>query len=613
MAASGTNDVQRHPSCPHAASNSSGPTATFSPNMSSFRPPRRHADTEDFTSPSLSAPRKRRKVSHACIYCRRSHMTCDAARPCARCLHRNIAHLCRDETKTDARARLSDESQQVESHHLTTTTATTTMTATTTTVTTTTADAPMSASAYAMLSPDTFPTTEASEEYDLLHDFLTTTLREDRDSTSPVQHQPPRPQPPLASNDPTANFYLTAADPAGLSSPADRLHALLRAKYDAGMLKPFNYVRGYARLHAFLAHHHRSTGPTPSPTSIPHRIRQALDRFRPQFRAAVHRLTDLQLVLVEVWLERRLMALDRVFGALPAPACCWRRTGDIVRGNRAMAALLRCPDARLRDGSLALHDILAPQSLLAYWERFAAVAFDRRNKAILTVCDLTPPREPPVPPRSGPRAAAAVAAAAPPPDPDPQAAPASTRCCFSFTIRRDPHNMCVPPLAHSLLRVSLTTNSPPARASSSATSSPCPSPCPCPLAREQTDRVATQPLPHPTRKRNSTIARSAGAGRIEFPLRVRQRESRLRVPSGTRPPRAVLFRESERDAARPVPSADAGRRTAPGDAGGSTGRAGPFIVGPVARVASSSVVARRKLLPPAPYLHGYSALSIAIS
>lgn len=27
---------------------------------------------------------KRRKVNHACVFCRRSHMTCDEGRPCQR-------------------------------------------------------------------------------------------------------------------------------------------------------------------------------------------------------------------------------------------------------------------------------------------------------------------------------------------------------------------------------------------------------------------------------------------------------------------------------------------------------------------------------------------------
>ncbi|KAK7229141.1 hypothetical protein V2G26_001311 [Clonostachys chloroleuca] len=45
------------------------------------------------------SPKKRRKVNHACVYCRRSHMTCDLERPCTRCIKRNIGHLCHDEPR----------------------------------------------------------------------------------------------------------------------------------------------------------------------------------------------------------------------------------------------------------------------------------------------------------------------------------------------------------------------------------------------------------------------------------------------------------------------------------------------------------------------------------
>eukprot|EP00123_Amoebidium_parasiticum_P012315 comp21274_c1_seq1/m.29025 comp21274_c1_seq1/g.29025 ORF comp21274_c1_seq1/g.29025 comp21274_c1_seq1/m.29025 type:complete len:532 (-) comp21274_c1_seq1:278-1873(-) len=40
---------------------------------------------------------RRRRVAKACVYCHRSHLMCDADRPCSRCRKRNIAHLCRDE------------------------------------------------------------------------------------------------------------------------------------------------------------------------------------------------------------------------------------------------------------------------------------------------------------------------------------------------------------------------------------------------------------------------------------------------------------------------------------------------------------------------------------
>eukprot|EP00124_Ichthyophonus_hoferi_P000750 Ihof_evm10s30 gene=Ihof_evmTU10s30 len=45
----------------------------------------------------IKADLSRRRVAKACVYCHRSHLMCDADRPCFRCRKRNIAHLCRDE------------------------------------------------------------------------------------------------------------------------------------------------------------------------------------------------------------------------------------------------------------------------------------------------------------------------------------------------------------------------------------------------------------------------------------------------------------------------------------------------------------------------------------
>lgn len=43
-------------------------------------------DNASDTDPSVKKKKasKRRKVNHACLYCRRSHMTCDEGRPCQR-------------------------------------------------------------------------------------------------------------------------------------------------------------------------------------------------------------------------------------------------------------------------------------------------------------------------------------------------------------------------------------------------------------------------------------------------------------------------------------------------------------------------------------------------
>ena len=52
---------------------------------------------------------KRRKVNHACVYCRRSHMTCDDERPCTRCIKRDIGHLCHDEPREPPKRMRSEQ------------------------------------------------------------------------------------------------------------------------------------------------------------------------------------------------------------------------------------------------------------------------------------------------------------------------------------------------------------------------------------------------------------------------------------------------------------------------------------------------------------------------
>jgi hypothetical protein len=141
--------------------------------------------------------------------------------------------------------------------------------------------------------------------------------------------------------DKAREYYLQAADPTGNDAPEERMQRLLKAKYDAGMLKPFNYVKGYARLLAYMDGHMN--------VASKQKILRQLDRFRPKFREKVQELTDIQLIYVEMWFEQSLMEYDRVFASMAIPACCWRRTGEIFRSNKEMAELIHVPIEKLRD------------------------------------------------------------------------------------------------------------------------------------------------------------------------------------------------------------------------------------------------------------------------
>lgn len=221
---------------------------------------------------------------------------------------------------------------------------------------------------------------EVTNEFNLLNDFLQTSLLDDGALLGDDQTQPdagaaaagfpsssamlppsaiqggsmlaPNPEqgaaiarpPSVIPTDKTRAYYLQAADPTGNAGPEERMRQVLQAKYEAGMLKPFNYVKGYTRLQNYLDTH-------VAPSSKQKILRQ-LDRFRPKFREKMKDLTDMDLVLVEMWFERTLMDYDRVFASMAVPACCWRRTGEIFRGNKEMAELIKVPVEDLRGVSV---------------------------------------------------------------------------------------------------------------------------------------------------------------------------------------------------------------------------------------------------------------------
>jgi hypothetical protein len=49
----------------------------------------------------------------------------------------------------------------------------------------------------------------------------------------------------------TEKFFMTAADQA-TGTRDERLAKVIRAKYEAGLLKPYNYVKGYKRLSTWM-------------------------------------------------------------------------------------------------------------------------------------------------------------------------------------------------------------------------------------------------------------------------------------------------------------------------------------------------------------------------
>ncbi|KAF7302902.1 hypothetical protein MKEN_01252500 [Mycena kentingensis (nom. inval.)] len=373
---------------------------------------------------------KRRKVNHACLYCRRSHMTCDEGRPCQRCIKREIGHLCHDErrpkTTTDKpaspTASLGGSGATVASP---------------------------SAAGQWPKPPYLYQPETLGNEFAVLTDFLDT-LDDGSFFAGPQTPGPlmtsasvgfsrfTQPPMPVAANPPspavipsatkTEKFLLIAADQES-GSRDERLNRVIRSKYEAGLLKPYNYVKGYARLSRWMDRNVSQESKQ--------QILQPLSVLRPKFRAVAQSLRDIDLVFIEEAFERMLLDYDRVFSAMGVPACLWRRTGEIYKGNREFSELVGVRGEDMRDGRLCIYELMAEESAVNYWEKYGHVAFDSAQKAVLTSCVL---RYKPVLPSStaAPNAASEVAkntnanAVAE----EPQEG-GFINCCFSFTIRRD--------------------------------------------------------------------------------------------------------------------------------------------------------------------------------
>ncbi|KAH7090957.1 hypothetical protein BKA62DRAFT_724449 [Auriculariales sp. MPI-PUGE-AT-0066] len=415
---------------------------------------------------------KRKKVNHACLYCRRSHMTCDEGRPCQRCIKREIGHLCHDDYKPISN-RYRDKSPGAEASGSGSATPQVGLPTATPLqhqhqppqqplppavqsqqqqvpqqvpqqfpvnppINYVMPTVPMQALQQpAQLPPSTtanwplYPQSslggtmlegfgnefaDLSSILDNLDDpvfwnqpsfgqypYSSAPLAQPTSNTLQIPQQqqqqpvqvaqdlspldedtqvisaPPSPGVSvLPTPSKTEKFFLAAADlPTG--SRESRLNRVIHAKYEAGLLKPYNYATGYARLSRWMDRL--------SPKAK-QQILQPLGVLRPKFREVAQSLTDMDLVLIEEAFERLLLDYDRVFSVMGVPACLWRRTGEIYKANREFAELVGVEGHMLRDGRLCIYELMAEESAVNYWQKFGQVAFDAEHKAVLTSCVL---------------------------------------------------------------------------------------------------------------------------------------------------------------------------------------------------------------------------------
>lgn len=148
---------------------------------------------------------------------------------------------------------------------------------------------------------------------------------------------------------------------------------MLSVKADESSFQHVGCFKAKSAAHAF-----RVPSGVPSKSSCTSGPSRALRRVGQQ--AIASSLTDLDLVFIEEAFERLLLDYDRVFSTMGVPACLWRRTGELFKGNKEMAELVGVPIEMLRDGRLAIYELMAEESAVSYWEKYSSIAFDSGQK-----------------------------------------------------------------------------------------------------------------------------------------------------------------------------------------------------------------------------------------
>ncbi|KAJ3522863.1 hypothetical protein NMY22_g11703 [Coprinellus aureogranulatus] len=337
---------------------------------------------------------KRRKVNHACLYCRRSHMTCDEGRPCQRCIKREIGHLCHDERRpkpaekaaTQPTIQATPQPAQVSAPYAP-------MTVYPTPTASLEASGWPMASAVATQPAFMYPPETFGNEFSVLTDFLDT-LDDGSFFTPPTTVVPALMSSAtfpssLGLNTATSSVAPTApVQPAPQSTHQETPTTALSAVADPDS-KPSPEVTpailpAATKTEKFLL----TAADQDVSQESKQQILQPLSVLRPKFRAVAQSLRDLDLVFIEEAFERMLLDYDRVFSAMGVPACLWRRTGEIYKGNREFCELVGLDGSMMRDGRVCIYELMAEESAVNYWEKYGHVAFDSMQKAVLTSCVL---------------------------------------------------------------------------------------------------------------------------------------------------------------------------------------------------------------------------------
>jgi len=136
-------------------------------------------------------------------------------------------------------------------------------------------------------------------------------------------------------------------------------------------IQPWNYTYSYARLNRYVKKYWSKESADRSTAVI--------SILRPHFLSIIHQRNDIEILQQEAGFRTTVLRYEReVFELCSAPMMVFRRTGDIVAANDALANLLGIDRKRLsRSGKLCAYELVDEQSGVRMFEDYGHLCYAR--------------------------------------------------------------------------------------------------------------------------------------------------------------------------------------------------------------------------------------------
>jgi hypothetical protein len=352
---------------------------------------------------------KRKKTLRACYHCQKTHLTCDDARPCSRCIKRGLAATCTDgirkkakylddldltSTATTSNPIISNPSlldvqdtiKQETPNFLTQNSDLLLQAAASTAPQVLQTDATKVDPSISNFLPSNFNfgSETVNLEYSILSNMIQANAMNNTNSpSSPFVLQD------IGMNNNNNNIAASVRDSTRLyntingsmlPSPLNPSNLNSTTEVYGNVNKPYDYKEGFHHLVKYVK------GCMEKKNIL--RICRALAQFRPSFMAILIHLSEEDLIFMEKCFQRTLTEYEKLINFSGTPTVVWRRTGEIALVGKEFSLLTQWPRDQLLSKKTYIYELMDNSSAVEYWEQFSLIAFDTSQQCVMTTCKL---------------------------------------------------------------------------------------------------------------------------------------------------------------------------------------------------------------------------------